>query len=119
MGQCPRNRSKLEPGDLDRLTDIHLYNTMKWVHNKPVIKPFQNVTTFRSYNLQMDNPHFSDIDEESAIINCLNPRDRKGSYKVWLWWKHSDSMDAKMMEIVQPKAVYKTGAIKSWVQKPY
>ena len=52
------------------------------VPNETVIKTFQNVTTIRSYNLQMDNLHFSDIDEESAMINCLNPRDRKGSYKV-------------------------------------
>ena len=29
----------------------------------------------------MDNPHFSDIDEENKKINCLNPRVRKGSYK--------------------------------------
>ena len=46
------------------------------VHNKKVIKTFQNVTTFPSNNLQMDNPHFSDIDEESAI-NCLNPKTEK------------------------------------------
>ena len=82
------------------------------------MKTSQNVTTFRFYNLQMDNPLFSDIDEESAI-NSINPRDRKGSYKVWLWWKYSDRMHAKSKEIVQPNAVYKTGAIKSWVQKPY
>ena len=63
---------------------------MKWqVHNETVIKTFHNVTTVCSYNLQMDNPHFSDIDEESAIINCLNPIDRKGSYKVWFWWKYT------------------------------
>ena len=51
--------------------------------HETVIKTFQTVPTFRSesYNLQMDSPHFSDIDEESAI-NRLNPRDRKGSYKV-------------------------------------
>ena len=61
---------------------------------------------------------FSDIEEGSAI-NSINPRDRKGSYKVWFWWKYSDRMHAKSKEIVQPNAVYKTGAIKSWVQKPY
>ena len=66
----------------------------------------------------MDNPHFSNIDEESAI-NCLNPRDRKGGVKVWLWRKYSDRMHAESKEIVQPNAVYRTGAIKLWVQKPY
>ena len=61
-------------------TNTELCNTtVLWNDNKStVIKTFQTVTIFRSYNLQMDNPHFSDIDDESAN-NCLNPRDRKGS----------------------------------------
>ena len=61
------------------------YSTMKWqaVHNETVIKIFQTVTAFRSYNLQMDNPHFSDIGDDSEI-NYLNLRGRKGSLTYFL-----------------------------------
>ena len=84
------------------------YSTMKWrVHNETLIKTFQTVTTFRSYNLQMDNPHF--FWYWWGKCNNKSPQSKRQKRKLW---KYSYRMHTKSKEIVQPNAVYKTDAIK-------
>ena len=83
------------------------HSTIKWwIHNETGIKTFQTVTTFRSYILQMDNPHFFWY----WWGKCnKSPQSKRQKRKLW---KYSYSMRTKSKEIVQPNAVYKTGAIK-------